>query len=50
VIALWTYFGAEILVWFEAQSVGMWVAVVAGIVAFILFRNYRKRAAAAEQV
>jgi uncharacterized membrane protein YdjX (TVP38/TMEM64 family) len=49
-IALWTYFGAEILVWFEAQSVGMWVAVVAGIVAFILFRNYRKRAAAAEQV
>jgi len=49
-IALWTYFGAEILVWFEAQSVGMWIAVIACIVAFISFRKYRKRAAAAEQI
>jgi uncharacterized membrane protein YdjX (TVP38/TMEM64 family) len=43
-VAIWTYFGAEILVWFEAQSLGMWVAVIAGIVAFIAFRRVRKRA------
>ncbi len=48
-ITLWTYFGAEILVWFEAQSLGMWVAVIAGIVAFIAFRKYRKRAAALDR-
>ncbi len=48
-IALWTYFGAEILVWFEAQSLGMWVAIIAGIVAFIAYRRYRKRAAIADR-
>jgi uncharacterized membrane protein YdjX (TVP38/TMEM64 family) len=48
-IALWTYFGAEILVWFEAQSLGMWVAVIACIVAFIAFRKYRKRTTAVER-
>jgi uncharacterized membrane protein YdjX (TVP38/TMEM64 family) len=47
-VALWTYFGAEILVWFEAQSLGTWVAVIAGIVAFIAFRRYRERAASTD--
>jgi uncharacterized membrane protein YdjX (TVP38/TMEM64 family) len=42
-IALWTYFGAEILVWFEAQSVWVWVAVITAIVAFLAFRKIRKR-------
>jgi uncharacterized membrane protein YdjX (TVP38/TMEM64 family) len=46
-IALWTYFGAEILVWFEAQSLGMWAAVIGAIIAFVVFRKMRKRAAAA---
>ena len=44
-VALWTYFGAEILVWFEAQSLWTWAAVIAGIIAFIAFRRYRERAA-----
>jgi membrane protein DedA with SNARE-associated domain len=42
-IALWTYFGAEILVWFEAQSAWVWVAVITAIVAFLAFRKIRKR-------
>jgi uncharacterized membrane protein YdjX (TVP38/TMEM64 family) len=42
-IALWTYFGAEILAWFEAQSAWVWVAVIAAIVAFLAFRKVRKR-------
>lgn len=46
-VALWTYFGAGILIWFEAQSIGMWVAIVAAIVAFIAFRKFRQRASAA---
>lgn len=45
-IALWTYFGAEILVWFEAQSLGMWAAIVAGIITVIAIRRYRRRAVA----
>ena len=44
--ALWTYFGAEILVWFEAQSAGTWIAVIAAIIAVIAFRKYRQRRAA----
>ena len=48
-IALWTYFGAEILDWFETQSAGMWIGVVVVIVAIIAFRKYRKRAAPDEQ-
>lgn len=48
-IALWTYFGAEILVWFEAQSLGMWAAVIAGIIAFIAIRKYRRRTVAADR-
>jgi uncharacterized membrane protein YdjX (TVP38/TMEM64 family) len=48
-IALWTYFGAEILDWFEAQSAGMWIGVAAAIIAFIAFRKYRKRSATAAQ-
>lgn len=47
-IAIWTYFGAEILEWFEAQSLGTWVAIVAGIVAFIAFRKFRKRTRSTE--
>ena len=48
-IALWTYFGAEILDWFETQSAGMWIGVVVVIIAIIAFRKYRKRAAPDEQ-
>lgn len=47
-IAIWTYFGAEILEWFEAQSLGTWVAIVAGVVAFIAFRKFRKRTRSTE--
>lgn len=49
-IALWTFFGAEILVWFEAQSLGMWVAAVAGIVAFVAFRKFRSRISADDRI
>lgn len=47
-IAMWTYFGAEILVWFEAQSWGVWVAVTVAIVAVIVFRRVRARTVAAD--
>jgi uncharacterized membrane protein YdjX (TVP38/TMEM64 family) len=44
-VGVWTYFGAEILDWFAAQSVGMWVGIIAGITTFIAIRKYRRRAA-----
>lgn len=47
-IALWTYFGAEILEWFTDQSAGTWIAVAVVIVAFIAFRSYRARATAGD--
>ena len=47
-IVLWTYFGAEILDWFEAQSSGTWIAVAVAIIAVIAFRKYRQRRANAE--
>jgi uncharacterized membrane protein YdjX (TVP38/TMEM64 family) len=42
-IALWTYFGAEILEWFGSQSAGTWIAVAVAIAAIIVFRVYRRR-------
>lgn len=49
-IALWTYFGAEILDWFGAQPSEAWIAVVIAVVAIIVFRVYRGRTAAVEAV
>ena len=43
-VLLWTYFGAEILAWFETQSVGVWLAVAIAIIGFFVFRSYRARA------
>lgn len=40
-VVAWTYFGAEILLWIEAQSVGTWIAVAIGIAAIIAYRKYR---------
>ncbi len=42
-VVLWTYFGAEILDWFEAQSIGIWIAVGVAVVAIVVFRKYRER-------
>ncbi len=46
--AVWTYFGAEIFVWFEAQSAGMWIAIALVIVAIVAFRRYRGRLSAVD--
>ena len=47
-VLIWTYFGAEILNWFAAQSVGLWAPVAVVIVALILFQRYRRRASSVE--
>ena len=48
VVVLWTYFGAEILGWFEAQSIGVWVAVGVAIVAIVLLRRVHQRRTSVE--
>ena len=40
-IAVFTYFGAEIVDWFGDQSKAIWIAVAVAIVAIIAFRRYR---------
>ena len=40
-IAVFTYFGAEIVTWFGDQSKAIWIAVAVAIVAIIAFRRYR---------
>lgn len=40
-LVLWTYFGAEILVWLEAQSIGIWLAVGVALIAIVVFRKVR---------
>jgi uncharacterized membrane protein YdjX (TVP38/TMEM64 family) len=40
-IAVFTYFGAEIVAWFGDQSKAIWIAVAVAIVAIIAFRRYR---------
>ena len=47
-VVLLTYFGAEILDWFAAQSLGMWVAVGATIMTFVIVRRIRRRASSVE--
>ncbi len=47
-VALWTYFGAEILDWFEAQSIGVWIAVGVAVVAIVVLRKYRGRKTSVE--
>ncbi len=47
-IAVYTFFGAEIVEWFGEQSKGTWIAVAVAIVAIILFRRYRGRKAAGD--
>jgi uncharacterized membrane protein YdjX (TVP38/TMEM64 family) len=47
-VVLLTYFGAEILDWFAAQSLGMWVAVGAAIMTFVIVRRIRRRASSVE--
>ncbi len=42
-IAVWTYFGAEILDWFGAQPTWIWVAAAVAIAALIVVRVYRGR-------
>lgn len=46
-VAVLTYFGAEILVWLNAQSAGIWIAF-ALVVAVIAFGKYRGRATAGD--
>jgi uncharacterized membrane protein YdjX (TVP38/TMEM64 family) len=46
-VGVMTYFGAEILDWFAAQSIGMWIGFVAAIITFIAIRRYRRRPARA---
>jgi uncharacterized membrane protein YdjX (TVP38/TMEM64 family) len=47
-IALWTYFGGEILDWFMAQTAATWVPLGLAVAAFIAFRMYRRRRKEAE--
>ena len=42
---IWTYFGADILVWLEAQSIGIWIAIGAAVLALVVFRRIRARRA-----
>jgi uncharacterized membrane protein YdjX (TVP38/TMEM64 family) len=42
-VVLWTYFGAEILDWLEAQSTGIWIAVALAVVAIVVLRRVRAR-------
>ncbi len=42
-IAVWTYFGAEILDWFMAQTASTWVPLCIAVAAFIAFQIYRRR-------
>jgi len=46
-IFLWTYFGSEILDWFNAQTAATWIPLGLAVVAFIAFRRYRNRIPAA---
>ncbi len=45
-ITLWTYFGSEILDWFNAQTAATWIPLALAVIAFIAFRRYRKRKSA----
>jgi uncharacterized membrane protein YdjX (TVP38/TMEM64 family) len=47
-VAVLTYFGAEILVWLEAQSVGTWIAFALVVTVAIAFGKYRGRASAVD--
>lgn len=44
-VCIWTYFGGDILVWLEAQSVGIWIAIGGAILALLAFRKIRARRA-----
>ncbi len=44
-VVMWTYFGAAIFEWFNAQSAGLWLALAVLVVAIVAFRKYRGRAA-----
>ena len=41
-IAAWTYFGSQILDWFNAQTAATWIPLALAIIAIIAFRRYRK--------
>lgn len=45
-VAVFTYFGAEILTWIESQSAGIWVGIGLTIVAIVVFQKNRRRNAA----
>ena len=45
-VFIWTYFGADILVWLETQAVGIWIAIGAAVLALVVFRRTRARRAA----
>ncbi len=47
-VVAWTYFGAEILTWFEGQSSTTWIAIAMIIAAFIAFRTIRRRSQIAQ--
>jgi uncharacterized membrane protein YdjX (TVP38/TMEM64 family) len=46
-IIAWTYFGSQILDWFNVQSAATWVPIGICILAFIAFRYYQRRRAVA---
>ena len=45
-VALWTYFGAELLEWFAKQPTEVWIGAVVAIVAVVIIVKLRKRMAA----
>jgi len=47
-VAIWSYFGADILDWFEAQSIGTWIAIAIAIAVFIVFRRARTQTTATD--
>ena len=42
-VAIWTYFGSELLDWFNGQSSEVWIGATVAIVAIVLILKYRKR-------
>jgi uncharacterized membrane protein YdjX (TVP38/TMEM64 family) len=49
-VAVFTYFGAEILLWAEKQSIWVWLAAPVVIIVIILIRRYRASASATSDV
>ena len=47
-IALWTYFGSQILDWFNAQTAATWIPLALAVIAFIVFRRYWKQKSASK--